>query len=79
MKDSTPSLSLSYHLHDAILASIAAIAMALFVLIELKYGFNPAVMGLIFLVIVSAILSLVESVLRGEGNQGQGPVPRSDA
>ncbi len=66
MKDSTPSLSLSYHLHDAILASIAAIAMALFVLIELKYGFNPAVMGLIFLVIVSAILSLVESVLRGK-------------
>ncbi len=49
------------------MASIAALMMILFVLIEVKCGFNPAIVGLIFLMIAAVILSLAESILRKEG------------
>ena len=46
------------------MALVTAGAMILFVLIEIKYRFNPAIVGLITLLIFAAILSLLDSILR---------------
>ncbi len=51
-------------LYNLVIYSLAAILMALFVLIEIRYKFNPAVTGLIFFIAVTLLLSLVDSALR---------------
>ncbi len=50
-----------------VLALIAVAMMSIFVIIEVKYGFNPAVIGFVILLVTAAILSVADSILcKGE-------------